>query len=142
MTFKGSIKERFKNYKYSTYELNALKTRIDTLQSRLEALNKPYTENTNHSLYKVSTLDALVVKSIDAKERLFAKMHKLEEEQEKLETMLKILNSEERTIMYYRYFLCYSWEQIAQKIYRPISSVYRIHGNALQKLEKNKNDSF
>ena len=59
-------------------------------------------------------------------------------EQKKIEDMLTVLDSEERTLMRHKYFDGMTWEEVCVAMYRSWGTVHNMHSAILNKLKEYK----
>lgn len=128
-----NIKERFEQYNLLNKEIEQLKAGIDREEFQLRKLDI--------SLMLTQPVTGKQVKRTEKKllemgEEYVRKMERLCSERLQLEKMINSLeDSRDRIIMRYRYIDLLQWHVICRKVGYERSQVYRIHKNALEKLE-------
>lgn len=85
------------------------------------------TSTTEELIIKIINLELLINEDID---RL------VDIKSELVKTLKKMDDTDCRLILEYRYLNYYQWEEIAEKMHYTVRWVYKLHGRALEKLEK------
>ncbi len=84
-----------------------------------------------------SLMEDAINKAIDLEKEIKEDERKLNELKiEALELIGKIENNNSQTVLILRYFEKKSWEEIKDLIYYSLSGVYKLHGNALNEIDK------
>lgn len=68
-----------------------------------------------------------IAKAIDMEEELNNKIEQLKSLRLKIETTIEALPCEQRRLMRLRYIRCFTWQQIAQRLYCDESTCRRLH---------------
>lgn len=131
-------KEYLQQYEFSVRQVRALQDHIDALRAMAERTTPAYGASEGSGSHSVSDkLGAAVAKIIDAEERLGYEIELLEAtEREVSKTISKVSDGTLRTLLYERYINCKKWEQIAVDMNYSFRGVTKMHGRALQAVQK------
>lgn len=77
----------------------------------------------------------LIIKIIDLEKEITKDIDRLIDEKRKAKTVIDKLDEPYKVIMTMRYLECMKWEEIAYRLEYSIQAVYKIHGQALKRVE-------
>ena len=79
----------------------------------------------------------IVIKILDLEDRINAEMDRLVElKSEIVHTINSIGSAEQRTVLEKRYLCFLPWEEVAKETHYSIQHVFRLHGEALKKVDE------
>ncbi len=114
--------------------INAKMSRIDDLKSMAARVTTIYGEHPRSDSYSDSRYDA-VAQLVDAKRELDEQVHVLLDRYARIEEAIRKVPAERyRTLLEMRYLACMTWEAIAEQLLCDVRSVYRLHGDALERV--------
>lgn len=107
------------NLKYSCLQVKGMQIKSDMVQESKQS-NKQ---------------EDLIIKMIDLEKEISKDIDKLIDEKKRAKSIIDKLDGPYRLVMSMRYLECMKWEEIAYRIGYSIQAVYKIHGQALKRVE-------
>lgn len=119
-----------------------IKIEIDSKKAVLEEMR-----STLDGLQAVKLTEKLQGGQLPSDESIANRIAKVVEEEEKLAVLYdfvaslsteidKVEDTLERAILRYRYIICLTWEQIAERMGYSMAQIYRIHNRAFKNFDK------
>jgi len=107
--------------------------------SRLRALTQKVTVTMNDDpvshTRNVTSLQDQIIRLMEAEESLNRQIDMLVDFKAEVQEVLELIDDEDDKLVLELHYLCFrSWEEIAEVMNYHVRSIYRIHGQALQKL--------
>lgn len=130
-----------KEYLHEALEQDRKVTRkleqLERLQSMADKATSVIKDMPGAPQRNTSSREVLLVKLIDLKHEINQEIDKLVDmKRERSKIIEQIEQPEYQDILIFRYLLALKWEDVASRIDRSISYTYKLHGWALQELDK------
>lgn len=132
------IKDYLKAISKREHEIESMKGQLSLLRSMAEGGSSPQMDDMPHSSGLIrSSMENFVCKAIDLEEKIREKEEELERDKSIiLEAMATLPSKDEYDVIYERYFMHHPWDEIASRMRRSMSSVFKLHGDALSSLRQ------
>lgn len=131
-----TVKEFLRSVREQDSLLRAYEQELEDLRRRAYNISSPKLGDKIQSNH-LATLDEIVDKLDSQIEKVNATWDELIDKRNQAKALIdKVEDGSGRCVLYRYYILIQSWEQIAVEMNYTIRWVYKLHGNALQDLEK------
>lgn len=131
-----TVKEFLRSIREQDSLLRAYEQELEDLKCRAYNISSPKLGDKIQSNH-LATLDEIVDKLDSQIEKVNAAWDELIDKRDKAKALIdKVEDESGRCVLYRYYILIQSWEQIAVEMNYTIRWVYKLHGKALQDLEK------
>lgn len=107
------------NLKFNRFQVKSMQLKTDVVQE---------SRNGNRQ-------EDLIIRIMDLEKEITKDIDSLICEKKKAKTVIDKLDGPYRLVMSMRYLECMKWEEIAYRIGYSIQAVYKIHGQALKRVE-------
>lgn len=139
-----TAKESFKQLARMDAFIDAKKQRVAALKALASSIGSPnlsgMPKNPSKSL---SPMADAVCKALDLEAEIQSDEARLQEEKVYLLELIGTLdNSDHQTVLIKRYFEHLSWEAIASSMFYTTRWIYKLHGRALEEMDKKLNESI
>ena len=129
-------KKEFREIIYLDHLINSKLRLLDSLKSsRLQVkgmqIKTDVVQESRHS----NRQEDLIIRIMDLEKEITKDIDNLIKEKQRAKTAIDKLDGPYRIIMSMRYLECMKWEEIAYRIGYSIQAVYKIHGQALKRVE-------
>lgn len=132
-------KERLRRYIWLKQECRQLQAYLDHTMNDMAAISSPRLTGMPKPK-EPKTLDEIVIRYEEIAEKYEKRLKMYQKETLAIEQAIEGLKDPRlRMLMRYKYFDGYKWETIADLMQYELSWIYRLHGQALQELEKRSN---
>ncbi|MEQ2400136.1 DUF1492 domain-containing protein [Peptoniphilus hominis (ex Hitch et al. 2025)] len=129
-------KKEFREIIYLDHLINSKLRLLDSLKSsRLQVKGMQLKSDVVQVSKQGNRQEDLIIKIIDLEKEITKDIDSLICEKKKAKTVIDKLDGPYRLVMSMRYLECMKWEEIAYRIGYSIQAVYKIHGQALKRVE-------
>lgn len=129
-------KERLRRYIWLKQECRQLEAYLNRTMNDMASVSSPRLTGMPHSL-DTHGLDEIVVRYEELAGKYEKRLKQYQKETLAIEQAIEGLKDPRlRLLLRYKYFDGYKWETIADLMQYELSWIYRLHGQALQELEK------
>lgn len=132
-------KERLRRYIWLKQECRQLQAYLERTMNDMASVSSPRLTGMPHTT-DTHGLDEIVVRYEEIAGKYEKRLKQYQKETLDIEKAVEGLKDPRlRMLMRYKYFDGYKWETIADLMQYELSWIYRLHGQALQELEKKSN---
>lgn len=129
-------KKEFREIIYLDHLINSKLRLLDSLKSsRLQVkgmqIKSDVVQESRHS----NRQEDLIIRIMDLEKEITKDIDSLIREKQRAKTVIDRLDGPYKVVMTMRYLECMKWEEIAYRIGYSIQAVYKIHGQALKRVE-------
>lgn len=137
MTWRMAMtKKEFKEIIYLNRLINSKLRLLDSLKSsRLQVKGMQIKSDVVQVSKQGNRQEDLIIKIIDLEKEITKDSDKLVNEKQRAKAVIDKLDGPHRLVMSMRYLECMKWEEIAYRLGYSIQAVYKIHGQALKRVE-------
>lgn len=129
-------KKEFREIIYLDHLINSKLRLLDSLKSnRLQVKGMQIKSDVVQVSKQGNRQEDLIIKIIDLEKEITKDIDNLICEKKKAKSVIDKLDGPYRLVMSMRYLECMKWEEIAYRIGYSIQAVYKIHGQALKRVE-------
>lgn len=129
-------KKEFREIIYLDHLINSKLRLLDSLKSsRLQVKGMQIKSDVVQVSKQGNRQEDLIIKIIDLEKEITKDIDNLVNEKQRAKTVIDRLDGPYRLVMSMRYLECMKWEEIAYRIGYSIQAVYKIHGQALKRVE-------
>ena len=129
-------KKEFREIIYLDHLINSKLRLLDSLKSnRLQVKGMQIKSDVVQVSKQRNRQEDLIIKIIDLEKEITKDIDNLICEKKKAKSVIDKLDGPYRLVMSMRYLECMKWEEIAYRIGYSIQAVYKIHGQALKRVE-------
>lgn len=129
-------KKEFKEIIYLDHLINSKIRLLDNLKfNRLQVKGMQIKSDVVQSSRDGNRQEDLIIKILDLEKEITKDIDNLICEKKKAKTVIDKLDGPYKVIMSMRYLECMKWEEIAYRLDYSIQAVYKIHGQALKRVE-------
>lgn len=129
-------KKEFREIIYLDHLINSKLRLLDSLKSnRLQVKGMQIKSDVVQVSKQGNRQEDLVIKIIDLEKEITKDIDNLICEKKRAKAVIDELDGPYRLVMTMRYLECMKWEEIAYRIGYSIQAVYKIHGQALKRVE-------
>lgn len=129
-------KKEFREIIYLDHLINSKLRLLDNLKSnRLQVKGMQIKSDVVQVSKQGNRQEDLIIKIIDLEKEITKDIDKLIDEKKRAKAVIDELDGPYRLVMTMRYLECMKWEEIAYRIGYSIQAIYKIHGQALKRVE-------
>lgn len=129
-------KKEFREIIYLDHLINSKLRLLDSLKSnRLQVKGMQIKSDVVQVSKQGNRQEDLIIKIIDLEKEITKDIDNLICEKKRAKAVIDELDGPYRLVMTMRYLECMKWEEIAYRIGYSIQAVYKIHGQALKRVE-------
>lgn len=129
-------KKEFREIIYLDHLINSKLRLLDNLKSnRLQVKGMRIKSDVVQVSKQGNRQEDLIIKIIDLEKEITKDIDNLVDEKQRAKVVIDKLDGPYRLVMSMRYLECMKWEEIAYRIGYSIQAVYKIHGQALKRVE-------
>ena len=129
-------KKEFREIIYLDHLINSELRLLDSLKTnRLQVKGMQIKSDVVQVSKQGNRQEDLIIKIIDLEKEITKDIDRLIDEKRKAKTVIDKLDGSYRLVMSMRYLECMKWEEIAYRLGYSIQAVYKIHGQALKRVE-------
>ena len=137
MTWRMAMtKKEFREIIYLDHLINSKLRLLDNLKSsRLQVKGMQIKTDVVQVSKQGNKQEDLIIRILDLEKEITKDIDSLICEKKKAKTVIDKLDGPYRLVMSMRYLECMKWEEIAYRIGYSIQAIYKIHGQALKRVE-------
>lgn len=137
MTWRMAMtKKEFREIIYLDHLINSKLRLLDSLKSnRLQVKGMQIKSDVVQVSKQGNRQEDLIIRILDMEKEITKDIDSLICEKKKAKTVIDRLDGPYKVIMSMRYLECMKWEEIAYRLDYSIQAVYKIHGQALKRVE-------
>lgn len=129
-------KKEFREIIYLDHLINSKIRLLDNLKfNRLQVKSMQLKTDVVQESRNGNRQEDLIIKIMDLEKEITKDIDNLVNEKRRAKTVIDKLDGPYRLVMSMRYLECMKWEEIAYRIGYSIQAVYKIHGQALKRVE-------
>lgn len=129
-------KKEFREIIYLDHLINSKLRLLDNLKSsRLQVKGMQIKSDVVQVSKQGNKQEDLIIRILDLEKEITKDIDKLIREKQRAKTVIDKLDGPYKVIMSMRYLECMKWEEIAYRLDYSIQAVYKIHGQALKRVE-------
>lgn len=129
-------KKEFREIIYLDHLINSKLRLLESLKySCLQVKGMQIKSDMVQESHQSNKQEDLIIKMIDLEKEISKDIDKLIDEKKRAKAVIDKLDGPYRLVMTMRYLECMKWEEIAYRIGYSIQAVYKIHGQALKRVE-------
>ncbi len=133
MTAKEYLQQAF----YIDRKINLNLQKVEEMKRALYGKAVSYTNNGIKNATKANNTECVVMRVLEYEEQINSEIDKLVDLRIQIEAVIsKLTNEQQKEVLTRRYLLYQKWEQIAVGMHLDLRWVYRLHGRALQSVQK------
>lgn len=129
-------KKEFREIIYLDHLINSKLRLLDSLKSsRLQVKGMQIKSDVVQVSKQGNRQEDLIIRILDLEKEITKDIDKLIDEKKRAKAVIDELDGPYRLVMTMRYLECMKWEEIAYRLEYSIQAVYKIHGQALKRVE-------
>lgn len=129
-------KKEFREIIYLDHLINSKRRLLDNLKSsRLQVKGMQIKSDVVQVSKQGNKQEDLIIRILDLEKEITKDIDKLIREKQRAKTVIDRLDGPYKVVMTMRYLECMKWEEIAYRLDYSIQAVYKIHGQALKRVE-------
>lgn len=129
-------KKEFREIIYLDHLINSKLRLLDNLKSsRLQVKGMQIKSDVVQVSKQGNQQEDLIIRILDLEKEITKDIDSLIREKQRAKTVIDKLDGPYKVVMTMRYLECMKWEEIAYRIGYSIQAVYKIHGQALKRVE-------
>ena len=129
-------KKEFREIIYLDHLINSKLRLLDNLKSsRLQVKGMQIKSDVVQVSKQGNRQEDLIIRILDLEKEITKDIDKLIREKQRAKTVIDKLDGPYKVVMTMRYLECMKWEEIAYRLDYSIQAVYKIHGQALKRVE-------
>ena len=129
-------KKEFREIIYLDHLINSKLRLLDNLKSsRLQVKGMQIKYDVVQVSKQGNQQEDLIIRILDLEKEITKDIDSLIREKQRAKTVIDRLDGPYKVVMTMRYLECMKWEEIAYRIGYSIQAVYKIHGQALKRVE-------
>lgn len=129
-------KKEFREIIYLDHLINSKLRLLESLKSnRLQVKSMQFKSDVVQVSKQGNRQEDLIIRILDLEKEITKDIDNLIREKKKAKTVIDKLDEPYKVIMTMRYLECMKWEEIAYRLEYSIQAVYKIHGQALKRVE-------
>lgn len=129
-------KKEFREIIYLDRLVNSKLRLLDNLKSsRLQVKGMQIKSDVVQVSKQGNRQEDLIIRILDLEKEITKDIDKLIDEKKRAKAVIDELDGPYRLVMTMRYLECMKWEEIAYRIGYSIQAVYKVHGQALKRVE-------
>lgn len=129
-------KKEFKEILYLDHLINSKIRLLENLRhSRLQVKSLQFKTDVVKESHVKNHQEDIIIRIIDLEKEITKDIDKLINEKKRAKSVIDRLDGPYKLVMSMRYLECMKWEEIAYRLDYSIQAVYKIHGQALKRVE-------
>lgn len=129
-------KKEFREIIYLDHLINSKLRLLESLKSnRLQVKSMQLKADVVQVSKQGNRQEDLIIRILDLEKETTKDIDKLIDEKKRAKAVIDELDGPYRLVMTMRYLECMKWEEIAYRLEYSIQAVYKIHGQALKRVE-------
>lgn len=129
-------KKEFREIIYLDHLINSKLRLLDNLKSsRLQVKGMQIKSDVVQVSKQGNQQEDLIIRILDLEKEITKDIDSLIREKQRAKTVIDKLDGPYKVVMTMRYLECMKWEEIAYRLDYSIQAVYKIHGQALKRVE-------
>ncbi len=129
-------KKEFKEILYLDHLINSKIRLLENLRhSRLQVKSLQFKTDVVKEFHVKNHQEDIIIRIIDLEKEITKDIDKLIDEKKRAKSVIDTLDGPYKLVMSMRYLECMKWEEIAYRLDYSIQAVYKIHGQALKRVE-------
>ncbi|MFR7349473.1 DUF1492 domain-containing protein [Peptoniphilus sp.] len=129
-------KKEFKEILYLDHLINSKIRLLENLRhSRLQVKSLQFKTDVVKESHVKNHQEDIIIRIIDLEKEITKDIDKLINEKKRAKSVIDRLDGPYKLVMSMRYLECMKWEDIAYRLDYSIQAVYKIHGQALKRVE-------
>lgn len=129
-------KKEFKEILYLDHLINSKIRLLENLRhSRLQVKSLQFKTDVVKESHVKNHQEDIIIKIIDLEKEITKDIDKFINEKKRAKSVIDTLDGPYKLVMSMRYLECMKWEEIAYRLDYSIQAVYKIHGQALKRVE-------
>ena len=129
-------KKEFREIIYLDHLINSKLRLLDSLKSnRLQVKGMQIKADVVQVSKQGNRQEDLIIRILDLEKEITKDIDSLIREKQRAKSVIDKLDGPYKVVMTMRYLECMKWEEIAYRIGYSIQAVYKIHGQALKRVE-------
>ena len=129
-------KKEFREIIYLDHLINSKLRLLESLKSnRLQVKGMQIKSDVVQVSKQGNRQEDLIIRILDLEKEITKDIDKLIDEKKRAKAVIDELDGPYRLVMTMRYLECMKWEEIAYRLDYSIQAVYKIHGQALKRVE-------
>ena len=129
-------KKEFKEILYLDHLINSKIRLLENLRhSRLQVKSLQFKTDVVKESHVKNHQEDIIIRIIDLEKEITKDIDKLIDEKKRAKSVIDRLDGPYKLVMSMRYLECMKWEEIAYRLDYSIQAVYKIHGQALKRVE-------
>lgn len=129
-------KKEFREIIYLDHLINSKLRLLESLKSnRLQVKGMQLKADVVQVSKQGNRQEDLIIRILDLEKEVTKDIDKLIDEKKRAKAVIDELDGPYRLVMTMRYLECMKWEEIAYRLEYSIQAVYKIHGQALKRVE-------
>lgn len=129
-------KKEFKEILYLDHLINSKIRLLENLRhSRLQVKSLQFKTDVVKESHVKNHQEDIIIRIIDLEKEITKDIDKLINEKKIAKSVIDRLDGPYKLVMSMRYLECMKWEEIAYRLDYSIQAVYKIHGQALKRVE-------
>lgn len=129
-------KKEFKEILYLDHLINSKIRLLENLRhSRLQVKSLQFKTDVVKESHVKNHQEDIIIRIIDLEKEITKDIDKLINEKKRAKSVIDGLDGPYKLVMSMRYLECMKWEEIAYRLDYSIQAVYKIHGQALKRVE-------
>lgn len=129
-------KKEFREIIYLDHLINSKLRLLESLKSnRLQVKGMQIKSDVVQVSKQGNKQEDLIIRILDLEKEITKDIDKLIDEKKRAKAVIDELDEPYKVIMTMRYLECVKWEEIAYRLEYSIQAVYKIHGQALKRVE-------
>lgn len=129
-------KKEFREIIYLDHLINSKLRLLESLKSnRLQVKGMQIKSDVVQVSKQGNRQEDLIIRILDLEKEITKDIDKLIDEKKRAKAVIDELDGPYRLVMTMRYLECMKWEEIAYRIGYSIQAVYKVHGQALKRVE-------
>ena len=129
-------KKEFREIIYLDHLINSKLRLLESLKSnRLQVKSMQLKADVVQVSKQGNRQEDLIIRILDLEKEITKDIDKLIDEKKRAKAVIDELDGPYRLVMTMRYLECMKWEEIAYRLEYSIQAVYKIHGQALKRVE-------
>lgn len=129
-------KKEFKEILYLDHLINSKIRLLENLRhSRLQVKSLQFKTDVVKESHVKNHQEDIIIRIIDLEKEITKDIDRLINEKKRAKSVIDRLDGPYKLVMSMRYLECMKWEEIAYRLDYSIQAVYKIHGQALKRVE-------
>ena len=130
-------KEYLKQIRYLDLTIQNKLEEIQHIKDQLSHITVVLGQENVGGSRRLNKIEDLTIKMISFEDEMSEAMNELINKKKEITTLIDTIDNKTLTrLLHLRYFCYLTWEEIAVNMHMSIRTVYRLHGKALQEIDK------